>query len=124
MAMQQSGAEPPEPDCGGEGDKADDAASVEPVVAYYPDPNEIDSSSPTIPVRNRLSRTPHKKARDADIPPLQPTASRPRATVERVQRSSKAVPPGGTPGPNTSGGGSPTAMGSRSKPPPKSDADD
>ena len=100
-AMAQSGAQPEEggeyPPAGGvpegvpEEEGADGEDSNLPAAAY-PDPTEVDSSSPTIPVRNRLSRTPHKKFRD-DVPPVQPTASRPRAAVERLQRR----PPGSTP---------------------------
>lgn len=88
-AMQQSGAqpEPPaEPEDAGDGEPA-----AEPGSFAYPDPNEIDSSSPTIPVRNRLSRTPSRKTREINAPALQPTAPRPRANVERVQRRAPAV---------------------------------
>ena len=102
VAMQQSGAMPE--------DKVDDpleesaelttgieeggveapAAASAPSAAY-PDPDAIDTTSPTIPVRNRLARTPSRKSRDGPEPTaLQPTAPRARATVERVQRR----PPG------------------------------
>jgi len=73
-----------------------------PESVSYPDPDAIDASSPTIPVRNRLSRTPHKKMRDTNLLPVQPTASRPRATVERLQRRPPNQPHGhhtvGSPG--------------------------
>ena len=69
--------------------------------AFYPDPDAVDTTSPTIPMRNRLARTPKRGTRgDEPLPvapaagltglaPLEPTAPRARATVERVQRGSR-----------------------------------
>ncbi|KOO34262.1 lish domain-containing protein armc9-like protein [Chrysochromulina tobinii] len=90
-----------------------------PEMVSYPDPDAVDVTSPTIPVRNRLSRTPHKKTRDASVPPVQPTASRPRATVERLHRRPTNNPPlDASP---AKGGGSTSA---RNKPAAKPDAAD
>ena len=94
-AMQQSGAQPPDP---GETDAAaadgEGGEEGQDPTYQYPDPDAVDSSSPTIPVHNRLARTPSRKTRGEGSPaPLQPTAPRPRATVERTQRK----PPQATP---------------------------
>jgi len=97
----------------------DDAGVSEPPTYAYPDPDAVDASSPTIPVRNRLARTPSRKTRDENaanaMQPLQPTAPRARASVERVQRRQppQAPPAGGETG-HAFGGGSPQAPGSRS----------
>ena len=88
-------------------------------MVSYPDPDAVDVTSPTIPVRNRLSRTPHKKSRDVNVPPVQPTASRPRATVERLHRRPTNNPPLDASPPK--GGGSTSA---RNKPATKPDAAD
>jgi hypothetical protein len=128
LAMQQSGALAEAMDDGGEGTQppaGDDDAEPPPPISY-PDPDAVDSTSPTIPVRNRLARTPSRKVREGGEKPapLQPTAPRARATVERVQRKG---PPAGPPAGGTMGasGGSATspnaAPSSRSKggaPPP------
>ena len=90
-----------------------------PEMVSYPDPDAVDVTSPTIPVRNRLSRTPHKKSRDVNVPPVQPTASRPRATVERLHRRPTNNPPLDASPPK--GGGSTSA---RNKPATKPDAVD
>ena len=90
-----------------------------PEMVSYPDPDAVDVTSPTIPVRNRLSRTPHKKSRDVNVPPVQPTASRPRATVERLHRRPTNNPPLDASPPK--GGGSTSA---RNKPATKPDAAD
>lgn len=63
-----------------------------PAVVAYPDPTEVDVEAPTIAVRNRLTRTPQQKMRDASE--LKPTALRPRAHVEPMKRTSqKSIPP-------------------------------
>jgi hypothetical protein len=84
-AMQLSGAQP-EPATGGDEEAADEGQGPADAAAYnYPDPDAVDASSPTIPVRNRLTRTPSRKTREAPAP-LQPTAPRPRAVVEPLKR--------------------------------------
>jgi len=85
-----------------------------PEMVAYPDPDAVDATSPTIPVRNRLSRTPHKKTRDANPnqPTVQPTAPRSRATVERLQRKPTYNPGAGSPG----GGGNRSARKSQDGP--------
>lgn len=123
VAMQQSGALPDAGEEGGDappGAEGEDGADAPTLPsAAYPDPDAVDATSPTIPVRNRLARTPSRKARDGgeNSAPLQPTAPRPRASVERVQRRPPANPTLQGAGIGTSGGSatSPTAPSSRPK---------
>ena len=116
--MQQRGAQPEDEAPGGEPGEADGEADggegegAAPASYSYPDPTEVDASSPTIQVRNRLTRTPSRKTRDTA--PLQPTAPRPRATVEPLRRPPAGSTGGadspmratkGTPGKPPAGGG-------------------
>jgi len=107
------------------GAAAADGFGTVPVAAYYPDPDTVEANSPTIPMRNRIARTPKRGTRDGaeeaipapqagltGLAPLQPTAPRARAKVERVQRGVRhptvskpdpnAPPPGGLGSPNAS----------------------
>lgn len=99
-AMAQSGAlEGADGELPAEGDEGADGGgggSRAPLPAVsYPDVDAVDISSPTIPVHNRLPRTPQQKFRpEPGQQALQPTASRARATVERVHRRPPGAPPG------------------------------
>ena len=93
--MLQSGAQPEEEGPPPIGDEDEGAEAPAVPKAEYPDPGEINSNSPTIPVgTRRLARTPHKKFRDDPaVPPLQPTASRPRANVQPLPRRNSNLAP-------------------------------
>ena len=83
-----------------------DASKKSLAALNYPDPSSVDETLAYVPVSNRLPRTPAQKTRPGNAAdsrttpaPLQPTASRPRAPVERLQRRPPQAQ--GTPAPGS-----------------------